>query len=120
MYLRHKIGKKGEDIVCEYLRINNYNILERNFFCRQGEIDIIAIDNKSKEIVLIEVKTRKNILYGIPAEAVTRKKQSNILNVGKYYLYQKHLENELIRFDVIEVFLYENNFKINHIKQAFY
>ena len=119
MHIKQEIGRKGEDIVCKYLKENNYFIVERNFTCRQGEIDIIAKDKDSQEIVLIEVKTRQNKFFGTPAEAVVKKKQKHILQVGKYYLYQRHLENNFIRLDVIEVYLKQNDFQINHIKQAF-
>ena len=60
MHIKQEIGRKGEDIVCKYLKENNYIIVERNFTCRQGEIDIIAKDKDTQEIVLIEVKTRQN------------------------------------------------------------
>ena len=104
MCIKQEIGRKGEDIACKYLEENDYIIFERNFTCRQGEIDIIAKDKVTQEIVLIEVKTRQNRLFGTPAEAVVKKKQKHILQVGKYYLYQRHLENSLIRLDVIEVY----------------
>ena len=119
MHIKQEIGRKGEDIVCKYLKENNYIIVERNFTCRQGEIDIIAKDKDTQEIVLIEVKTRQNKFFGTPAEANIKKKQKHILQVGKYYLYQRHLENNFIRLDIIEVYLKQNDFQINHIKQAF-
>ena len=58
----------------EYLENNYYQIIEKNFYCRFGEIDIIAIDKKENELVFIEVKTRTNLLYGIPIEAVNYNK----------------------------------------------
>ena len=92
-----------------------YKILERNFECKQGEIDIIAQDNE--EIVFIEVKTRQNLGYGSPAEAVTSIKQKHIEKSTKYYLYKKHLEHAFVRLDIIEVYIYRKRYKINHIKQ---
>ena len=53
---KKQIGKIGEDMACNYLLQNNYKIIDRNFHCRQGEIDIIAVDNTTKEMVFIEVK----------------------------------------------------------------
>ncbi len=117
MYFRKRIGKLGEDIACHYLENNNYHIIERNFLCRQGEIDIIAKDKTKIELVFIEVKTRSNLKYGIPAEAVTKKKQKNLKQAIKYYLYKKHIENLAIRIDVIEVQIRKEDYKINHIKQ---
>lgn len=119
MYTRHKTGTNGEEIAGDYLIKHKYNILERNYSCKQGEIDIIAKDLISREIVFIEVKTRCNFNYGFPAEAVTKTKQKHIIRVAKYFLHYYSLENCFIRFDVIEVYLNKSNYKINHIKQAF-
>lgn len=116
MYLRHEIGKKGEEIAKQYLERKEYTIIETNFISKQGEIDIIA--KHKEEIVFIEVKTRTNDLYGKPIEAVNTQKQKHIINTAKYYLYANHLENVFVRFDIIEVFLNGNTSKINHIKQA--
>ena len=115
MYLKHEIGKIGEDLATKYLEDVGYTIIERNFMARQGEIDIIAKDKK--ELVFIEVKTRTNDMYGKPIEAVNMQKQKHLLNTIKYYLYSKHLENEFVRIDVIEVYFNNDTYKINHIKQ---
>lgn len=115
MYLRHEIGKIGEEIAVKYVMGLGYKIIERNFYANQGEIDIIAKDKK--EIVFIEVKTRTNLFFGKPIEAVTNQKQKHLIRTVKYYLYLKHMENKYIRLDVIEVYITEDKFKINHIKQ---
>lgn len=119
MCLKQKIGKIGEDIACKYLQKNKYIIIDRNFRCKQGEIDIIACDEKSRELVFIEVKTRSNTKYGRPSEAVRKLKKNHIIGSAKYYNYKNRIKNIPIRFDVIEVFLCNSNYKINHIKQAF-
>ncbi len=115
MYRNKIIGKKGEDIATEFLKKNKYKILERNFYCNQGEIDIIAVDKK--EIVFIEVKTRNNIDYGMPSEAVTKRKEKHFKKATEYYIYKNNLYNEFIRLDVIEVLFQGNKCIINHIKQ---
>ena len=118
MYLRHEIGRVGENIATKYLERLGYTIIERNFSAKQGEIDIIAKDKD--EFVFIEVKTRTSLLYGKPIEAVDNKKQKNLINTVKYYLYSKHLENQFIRIDVIEVYLKDlkkKDYKVKHIKQ---
>ena len=118
MYLRHQTGKIGEDLATKYLESLGYTIVERNFVAKQGEIDIVAKDNSKGELVFIEVKTRTNTLYGKPIEAVTEPKQKHLISTAKYYLYNKHLENEFVRLDVIEVYLQNDLYRINHIKQV--
>lgn len=112
------IGKLGEEEACKYLIKNNYKILQRNFLCQSGEIDIIA--KNSNEYIFIEVKTRVSKRYGAPAEAVDINKQKHIINATRYFVYKNSLENKNIRFDVIEVYLNKNSKFINHIKSAFY
>ena len=116
MYLRHKLGKNGENIATEYLKSIGYSIIERNYTARQGEIDIIAKDKN--ELVFIEVKTRSSSQYGRPADAINFIKQKHLISTIKYYLYSKHLENTYVRIDIIEVYLSKNNYTVNNIKQA--
>lgn len=115
---RNKItGNAGENLACEYLENNDYQILTRNYNTSFGEIDIIALD--AKEIVFIEVKTRTQYMYGMPKEAVNIFKKNHIYNSAKYYLYKNNLLNSSIRFDVIEIYLSKGvNHKITHIKNA--
>lgn len=114
MYSNKEIGNFGEDVATNFLKEKGYKILEKNFSCKQGEIDIIAKDKK--EIVFVEVKTRTNTNYGYPAEAVNVAKQKHIYNSAKYYIHINNLYNEFIRFDIIEIYFIKKNYKINHIK----
>ena len=70
MYYKQETGRSGEEIASKYLERQGYEILDRNFNCNQGEIDIIAKDKN--EIVFIEVKTRTDISYGEASEAVVK------------------------------------------------
>lgn len=116
MFYKQEIGQNGENIAGNYLENEGYVIVERNFRCKQGEIDIIAIDKR--EIVFIEVKTRRNNKYGNPAEAVDNIKQKHIRKASKWYVHINNLYNYFIRFDVIEIYFKKNSYRINHIKQA--
>lgn len=116
-YKRHILGINGEKIATEYLNKNNYKIIERNFRCRQGEIDIIAYDKKCKEYVFVEVKTRTNFEYGKPIDSVNKMKQKHIASATKYYIYLNNIENKYIRFDIIEIYK-KDKYIINHIKNA--
>ena len=108
-------GDLGEDIACRYLLSKGAKILESNYKIKTGEIDIIT--KLENEIVFVEVKSRSNIKYGYPSEAVSYKKIKKIIGTAKYYILQNNLYNAPIRFDVIEVYLNEN--KVNHIVNAF-
>ena len=116
MYFRQEIGKWGENLACQYLQENNYKIVERNFLCRQGEIDIVAKDLTKDELVFIEVKTRSNFKYGNPADAVDKQKQRHMVQAIRYYLYKNQIQDVPIRVDVIEVYIVQSC-KINHIRQ---
>lgn len=116
IYIKKELGNIGEQIASEYLKKQNYKILERNFFCKQGEIDIIAKDKQ--EIVFIEVKTRTNTKFGYPSEAVDNKKLKHMYKTAQYFLYKTKSLNNLIRFDVIEVLIQNGKISINQIKQV--
>lgn len=116
MYYKQETGKEGEDIATKYLKDIGYNVIERNFECRQGEIDIIALDKD--EIVFVEVKTRRNKKYGLASEAVNDIKKKHLWKAVEYYLYSRNLQDDFIRLDVIEIYLRKEKAYINHIKKA--
>ena len=116
-YERHILGNNGEKIASEYLEKNHYEIIKRNFRCKQGEIDIIAYDDKNREYVFVEVKTRTNFEYGKPVDSVNKMKQKHIVSATKYYIYLHNLENKYIRFDIIEIYK-KDQYIINHIKNV--
>lgn len=119
MYFKQKIGKAGENIACKYLKEKNYKIFCRNYKSRYGEIDIIAKDFTSNELVFVEVKTRSNLKYGKPGESVNRIKKKHIYDCAKFFMYKNNSNFSAIRFDVIEVYIHVENYQINHIKMAF-
>jgi len=116
MYVSHELGRIGENIIADYITKLGYKVVERNFACNQGEIDIIAKDKE--ELVVIEVKTRTDISYGEASEAVTDTKKRHLINSIKYYIYKQKLENQPIRIDVAEVYINKGKVKVNYIKQA--
>lgn len=118
MYYKKETGKKGENLAYEFLKKNGYKIIEQNFSCKQGEIDIIA-KSPSNYLVFIEVKSRKSLKYGMPCEAVTPYKKKHIKYTAKYYIFKNSISNIDIRFDVIEILKLKNKIYIHHIKNAF-
>lgn len=99
---KRKIGTAYELRAAAYLKKNGYRILELNFRCRQGEIDLIARDGTY--LVFIEVKYRSSLKDGDPLEAVDRRKQKKIIRVAEYYLCMHPEKADLpCRFDVIGI-----------------
>jgi putative endonuclease len=113
------IGALGEEISESYLKNLGYRILDKNFRCKCGEIDLIAVNRGY--ICFIEVKTRYGVTFGMPSESVVYSKQRKIYNTAQVYIMKKNIVNSNFRFDVIEVILNNNNnyFLVNHIKDAF-
>lgn len=116
---KRAFGSTGETIAVSFLQKNGYKFITKNYRVgRLGEIDIIARDGEY--LCFIEVKTRKNDLYGIPSEAVTKKKQRGIIKLASLYMAQKGCHNDNARFDVVEIYYHESkDYKINLIKNAF-
>lgn len=108
-------GAQKEEQVCAYLIFEGVRITERNFRCRQGEIDIIGYDGEY--LVFFEVKYRSSCGRGSAAEAVGYAKQRRICRVADYYRVIHHCgENTPIRFDVVAI----DGDRLSWIKNAFY
>ena len=110
-------GKLGEDAAAAYLKEKKFSILDRNYRIKSAEIDIIAKDKDT--IAFVEVKTRKTLKKGFPAESVNFTKQKKIISAALYYIRENNINNVRLRFDVIEVFEKNGSRKFNLIKNAF-
>ena len=101
---KRRIGRENEDIAANFLINSGLNILNRNFYTKAGEIDIIAEDGDT--IVFTEVKYRRSNSYGFPEESVDFRKQQRIRRGARVYLYLNHInENSVnVRFDVVSVY----------------
>lgn len=111
-----KIGRTGESIVARELESNGYTVIERNFRCKRGEVDIIAID--AETLVVIEVKTwSTNRIDGLEY-AMSSKKQASIIRTTRQFI-REHPEFRSydVRFDV--VFLVPGTGEFTHLKHAF-
>ena len=112
---KRKFGIIGEKIAQKYLKDNKYEIIENNYYTRNGEIDIIA--SKNNYIIFVEVKTRTNEKYGKPSESVNNTKKIHMKRSAAIFLKENSFSRFTIRFDVIEVYMINGKCKINHIKQ---
>ncbi len=114
------LGQSGETIAVRFLTKANYRILARNFHSRYGEADIIARDQNQK-IVFVEVKTRSNHFFGLPAEAVDARKFFRIYRTAMHFFATQKVATPLSwRIDVIAVELRRGNRpKLIHYKNVF-
>ncbi len=117
-----EFGKEGEDMAERMLRSKNFSIIERNYrFGKTGEIDIIAEDPETHQLVFVEVKTRQNLEFGDPVLAITKNKIAQLKKVAAAYLYDKEIKEIDCRFDVVTVlFRGEMKPEIKHYVNAFY
>jgi putative endonuclease len=112
------LGSMGESIAATFLKGAGFSIVERNFRCVCGELDIIARDGRT--IVFIEVKCRNNEIYGSPQLAVTAFKQRQISKAALVWLSKRRLYDAEARFDVVAILLREGALpEIEHIRNAF-
>jgi putative endonuclease len=93
-------GDKGEKVAEDFLKRQGFHVLERNFSVRWGEIDIIA-ESLAKEIVFVEVKTRKSKTFGSAVEGISSQKVQRIIAAAYMYLEKKHWTQRNFRIDVI-------------------
>lgn len=113
------IGTKGEQLAADFLSAKGYRILQRNYFAFKVEIDLIALDESTNQIVFIEVKTLRNDFFQQPYEEVNLKKQRNIIKAADTYLRRHDIDKEA-RFDVVSIVLKPDaEPEINHIISAF-
>ena len=119
MKIRSKrdIGALGEDIAAKFLKKEKYKIIDRNYYCKYGEVDIIASDNGV--IAFIEVKSRKDGTSVNPLYSVNIRKQKQIMKAAQDYIIRKKLKDKMFRFDVLTVIFKEDAPEVSLIKNAF-
>ena len=107
-----KKGMRGERLAAKYLKRCGYKIVERNFRCPFGEVDIIA--RQGDVLAFVEVKARSSEDYGTPSQAVNRQRMERYINAARFYFSGREIDCT-VRFDVIEV----EGKEVNHIISAF-
>jgi putative endonuclease len=98
---RQLLGKRGEDQAAAWYEANGYEVLERNWRCREGELDLVV--RKNRTIVFCEVKTRSSDAFGTPAEAITYKKRQRLRHLAAKWLDDSPIRPRQIRFDVAAI-----------------
>ena len=119
---RQDLGEDGETLAQEMYLDKGFRIEEKNYRCKIGEIDLICV--RGKLLVFCEVKCRRSLVFGIPAEAVNANKIRHIRLVASWYLTQNMRINRLyndfdMRFDVVEAIFVGDEHELNHLENAF-
>jgi len=114
---KKELGKKGEELALRFLKKRGYQIIERNYACKMGEMDIIAKEKDT--LAFVEVKTRTSTTFGPPQLAVNPTKQKQLSKVALYFLKEKGIEEMKARFDVVAILLGPKGAEIELIKDAF-
>lgn len=111
-----ELARKGEILAGEYLSGKGFRIIERNWYHRHKELDLVAIDGD--ELVIVEVKTRQSPVWDDPSKSIDRDKRRNLVIAANAYA-RKHRIHFEIRFDVVWVVYSGNQQSIDHIANAF-
>lgn len=101
MRAKDALGRYGEDVAARHLVEQGIEVLERNWRCDAGELDIVG--REGRVLVVCEVKTRRGNAFGTPLEAVTRAKAARLRRLATRWLAEHEMRPDLVRFDVIGV-----------------
>lgn len=115
--IRLILGQEGERLAEQYLKRKGYKLVERNYRCVAGEVDLIALDRRV--IVFVEVKTRTDHQFGTPLEAVESRKQRKMIQAAQFFLTEKRLHDREARFDVIGISWPGGKPAVEHVQNAF-
>ena len=102
-HTRGELGAWGEQLAVDYLQTHGLRVLERNWRCRYGELDIVAVDDTADAVVFVEVKTRTSDRFGGVAEAVTPAKVRRLRRLAGVWLGQRSGRWATVRIDVVTV-----------------
>ena len=116
---RKEVGAKGEKLAVKFLKRKGYKIVQRNYTCKLGEIDIVA--RQDGTVIFVEVKTRRTQEFGPPQSAITAAKKKQISRVALWYVKEKKFMDQSCRFDVIGITFSPESRKprVEHIENAF-
>jgi putative endonuclease len=114
---RGELGRRGELLAAELLQACGLTIVERNFRCRAGEIDLVALDGQT--VVFVEVRSRRGDRAGTPVESVDPRKQARVTRVARHFLARRGLDDRDVRFDVVGIRFDAEPPAVEHLRGAF-
>lgn len=113
-----ELGRRGEEAAVAFLESKGIEIVDQNWKCSYGEVDIIALDDHT--LVFCEVKTRRSDISGLPDEAITLAKQKRYSRIAKVYTSRTETTFDAVRFDVISIYQYsDSQALLRYIRNAF-
>jgi putative endonuclease len=119
MRAKDALGRRGEDVAANYLADQGFTVVERNWRCEHGEIDLIGFDGR--ETVFVEVKTRSSTAFGHPFEAITDAKLARLRRLASAWCNaQTGARPPLIRIDVVSVLVRDGGLPlVEHLRGVF-
>lgn len=114
---RRATGRRGEEVAAGFLARLGYRLVARNFRCRAGEIDLVALDGDT--IVFVEVRSRTGVGRGTPLESVDGRKQMRVGRVARHFLTLRRWHERPARFDVVGVRFDREPPAVEHVRAAF-
>jgi putative endonuclease len=114
---RRLLGRAGEDAAARLFRRRGFTVLDRNWRCEGGELDLVA--RRGRLVVFCEVKARSSSLYGEPFEAVGTRKQARLRRLAGRWLAEHRCRTNEIRFDVVSVLVGDGAPRVTHLPDAF-
>ena len=97
------LGRRGEEKAVEFLESRGWRVVDRNWRCREGEIDIVAVEPDGRTLVVVEVKSRSGLGFGAPLETITYAKACRLRRLAALYVRQSGLRPSVIRVDAVGV-----------------
>jgi putative endonuclease len=117
MNARQALGRLGEDEAARLYRRAGFTIVERNYRCKLGEMDVVA--RRGNLLVFCEVKARRTDYFGIPAEAVNHAKQARLRRLAAEWMRERRPGRVEVRFDVVSVIVGPHGTEVTHLPDAF-
>ncbi len=117
MHARQRLGRAGEDAAAALLRRAGFTVVDRNWSCEHGELDIVA--RRGDLVVFCEVKTRRSDAFGLPAEAVGWDKRLRLRRLAAAWIAARAPGSVEVRFDVVSVEVRRGRAELTHIPDAF-
>lgn len=115
---RRTLGRWGESVAATHLEAKGYQLIERNWRCRWGEIDLVL--RQGETLVFVEVKTRRGSDFGTPEEGITARKAQKLLQIGQQYVAERELDDVDWRIDMVAVELDKSGklLRCEHLENA--